>query len=271
MLLTDDLMISENRTPLRLSILAAAAALFTSIYSLLNRSVYSPSTPAELLPGAVSQDTVTVAAAAGVLVCVFLIRRKIEKAWLPWAGFLGYLFYAYGLYSFDRVYNELFLLYVAILGLSVYSLITFFMKADPDKIRCNPEKEPPRRSAAILLILLAGMFLFLWLSILIPHMTERTAPDGNAIFVLDLSFFLPLLVTESILLLRRKPLGDLLAVPVLVKLGTLGISVLLGALISPFFGLELEPGSVVVYSILGLGPLFLSFPFILRLRISGFC
>jgi hypothetical protein len=50
-------------------------------------------------------------------------------------------------------------------------------------------------------------------------------------------------------------MGDLLAVPVLVKMATLGLSVLLGTLISPLYGLPLKPFDVAVYAALGAVPL----------------
>jgi hypothetical protein len=80
------------------------------------------------------------------------------------------------------------------------------------------------------------LFVGLWLSILIPAMASHTPPEGSTIFVLDLAFFLPLSALEAVLLLGRSTLGDALAVPVLVKLATLGTSVLLGTLLVPLFG-----------------------------------
>jgi hypothetical protein len=85
------------------------------------------------------------------------------------------------------------------------------------------------------------MFAGLWLSILLPSMASRVPPDGNAIFVQDLAFVLPLLAVTARLLWLGRPMGDLLAVPVLVKMATLGLSVLLGTLISPLYGLPLKP------------------------------
>jgi hypothetical protein len=41
------------------------------------------------------------------------------------------------------------------------------------------------------------MFAGLWLSILLPSMATRVPPDGNAIFVQDLAFVLPLLAVTA--------------------------------------------------------------------------
>ena len=246
-----------------LSTLIALVALGIATYSLIDMSVYEPSTPTSLLPGAASQDVISIVAALGLLGCMLLLRQGRDKAWLLWAGLIGYLFYAYALYSFDRVYNPLFLGYVALVGLCIYSLIAFFRQADLERyVSEKTDRTPPRRTSATLLLILAAMFAFLWLSILVPAMRDRVSPDGNAIFVMDLSFFVPLLVIEAVLLLRKRRLGDALAVPLLMKMGILGFSVMLGALLAPAFGQPLEPGSVGIYALLGLGPLSLVVPYL---------
>ena len=68
---------------------------------------------------------------------------------------------------------------------------------------------------------------------------------------------------------REDSLGDALAIPVLIKVGTLGISVLLGTLLAPWFGQEIDPASVGIYALLGLGPLVFVVPFLLSLGVAG--
>lgn len=259
---------AARKIPFILSTLAAMLTIAVSGYSLLNLSVYHPSTPENLIPGAASQDLISLLAAFGLLLCIFLIRRGQEMAWLIWIGLLGYLFYAYALYCFEAVYNPLYLFYIAITGLVLYALIIFFMSADLSRIRPRTEEKPPRKTAAVLFLLLVAMFAGLWLSIMLPAMSERVAPDASTIFVLDLAFFLPLLTIEATLLFRSKPLGDALAIPILIKVGTLGLSVLLGTLFGPLFDQPIDLPSVGIYALLGIGPLLLVWPFFSRLAIG---
>ncbi len=261
---------SDRKILFLLSGLVSLLTLGVAGYSLANLSVYQPSTPDALLPGAASQDIVSLAAAIGLIFCIFFIQRGADSAWLIWVGLLGFLFYAYALYCFERLYNPLFLFYIAILGLTVYSLIGFFMRADLTAVRPKdgrnpptnpPHRNPPRWGAAVLFLVLVAMFVFLWLSILLPAMRSRIPPDGSTIFVLDLAFFLPLLTIEAGLLFRREALGDALVIPILIKVGALGLSVLLGTLIAPWFGQALDAASVGIYALLGLGPLLFVIPF----------
>ncbi len=260
---------SDRRILFLLSGLAAFITLGVAGYSLANLSVYQPGTPEKLLPGAASQDIVSLVAAIGLIVCILFIRRGSGSTWLIWVGLLGYLFYAYALYNFERLYNPLFLFYIAILGLTVYSLIGFFMRADLTAIRAKDGRNPLRRGAAVLFLVLVAMFVFLWLSILLPAMRSRIPPDGSTIFVLDLAFFLPLLTIEAGLLFKKAALGDALVIPILIKVGALGLSVLLGTLIAPWFGQELDAASVGIYAILGLGPLLFVIPFLRSMSIGA--
>ena len=260
--------VSKRKIPFILSGLASFITLGVAGYSLLNPSVYRPSTPDTLMPGAVSQDLVSLLAAFGLLLCITLIRRGREMAWLIWVGLLSYLFYAYALYSFEGVYNQLYLFYIAIVGLVVYALISFFMSADLSTIHPRPGKKPPRKPAAVLFLLLAAMFAGLWLSIILPAMGDRVTPEANTIFVLDLAFFLPLLAIEAVLLFRSDPLGDALAIPILIKVGILGLSVMASTLFAPRFGQEFDLASVGIYALMGFGPLLFVVPFLRSMSIE---
>jgi hypothetical protein len=154
-----------------------------------------------------------------------------------------------------------------VLGLSLWAILTAFAAGAPLGLApADPKKPPPRRSTAIHFGLMIVMFAGLWLSILLPSMATRVPPDGNAIFVQDLAFVLPLLAVTARLLWLGRPMGDLLAVPVLVKMATLGLSVLLGTLIAPLYGQPLKPADVAVYAALGAVPLAILPIFLSRLR-----
>jgi hypothetical protein len=252
-----------------MSAFAAIMAATVAVYGMIDQSLYRPGVPDRLMPGTFSQDLVSVFAALGLLVCIMFVRRGWNAAWLVWVGLLGFLFYAYALYSFERLYNPLYLFYIAIFGLSLYTLIGFFIQADFGSIQVPPVRTPPRRSVAALFLILVVTFVGLWLNILIPAMGSRIPPEGNTIFVLDLSFFLPLLTIEAVLLFRQAPLGDVLAIPILVKVATLGISVFIGALVAPWFGQETDLPSIGIYALLGFGPLVFIVPFLSSLTFGS--
>jgi hypothetical protein len=250
--------------PLVLGTMAAGAAIMAAVAGLAVPTLYTPSTPAELLPGAVSQDIMTLAVAVMALALLPRLRRGASRGWAVWLGLMGYLVYSYALYAFEKTMNPVYLLYVAVLSLALWAILTAFANRVPMALGpADPAHPPPRRAVAVFLLAMVGMFTLLWLSILIPASVAREPQPGTAIFVQDLAFVLPFLVVTARLLWLGRPLGDLLAIPVLVKMATLGLSVLLGTLISPLYGLPLKPFDVALYACLGAVPLIF-LPLMLR-------
>lgn len=260
----------ERQRPLFvLTVLTALATAFASAAGILRPQLYLPFTPEAILPGALSQDIFSLMAAVGLLICLWRMRRSAPRVWLLWASLNGYLFYAYALYAFEKIYNPLFLVYIAITGLTLYSLIFFFAWLDRGYVARIDATGLPRRAVAAYLLFLAAMFVMVWLSMILPGIAARVPPDGATIFVLDLAFFLPLLVIVAAYLLRRRPMGALLAPIVLVKVGALGSSVLLGELLQPLFGRPIVWSNVAIYVLMGLGSLALGLFSLVRIRLPN--
>ena len=237
-----------------------------SLYSILNMRIYRTFVPDTLFPGTLGQDVVSLVVSILLLIVLMKLRNSSEKIYLVWIALIGYLLYAYGIYAFDRVYTTFFLCYVAIFGLSLFSLIIFFSSINLDYFIEIRTEHIPRRSIAVFLFLLGILFTFTWLKIIIPSMIEKIQPVVNSIFVFDLSFFIPLLILTGIKLFQNKKLGYLLSGILLMKMGFLGFSVLLGALISPYFGLPFSILESALYVILGVGSFIFAIIYINALR-----
>ena len=94
----------------------------------------------------------------------------------------------------------------------------------------------------------------------ISYEFDRRPPEGATIFVFDLALVLPALTVAAVLLWRRARWGDILALPLLMKAGSIGLSVLLGTLIAPAWGLAFSPGEVATYAVLTFLPAALFWP-----------
>src|SRR5215213_10557147 len=80
---------------------------------------------------AIGQDIATLGAALPALVVgAVLTSRGSERARLVWLGVLTYLVYTYAIYAFHVRFNALFLVYVALLGCSLYALIGGLVTTD---------------------------------------------------------------------------------------------------------------------------------------------
>lgn len=262
-------MIAPAAAPLllRLSDAAAVLTLAAVAAALLLPAPYA-AVPDHLRPGAWSQDTISVPAALALLAVSARLRQGWAKGWLIWAGLIGYLIYAYGLYSFDRVMNPAYPLYLGVLAASVLAAVLFVRAVEPGRL-VSAHRPPPRRTVAGLFGLLVGLFAALWLSQLLPAMAARQPLPGQTIFVLDLAFALPMTGLTAWLLWRAHPVGDLLAIPMLMKVAVLGVSVFLGTLYTwAFFDGPFLAFDLALYALMGFGPAALIWPFWRGLDVS---
>ncbi len=191
-----------------------------------------------------------------LLVSAFLTWRQKRGANYCWAGTVMYLLYTFMIYCTAVHFNQLFVVYCLVLGISFYSLLWFFLSTF--KVPPLPEnfRSVPRQFTGIYFIILSLLFYFLWLSEILPAILSGEIPKSvkdtglatNVVHVLDLSVFLPAILITGILLLQRKAAGFVMA-PVLLSFFVL-MDITIGALalIMKQRGLE---GSYVLSLVMG--------------------
>jgi hypothetical protein len=242
-----------------LTLVAAAAGLSRP-------TIYDGIVSEELIPGAFSQDLLSVAAALGLLYLALTAHGNRVKRQVMALGLLGYLFYAYGIYVIERAYNGLYLVYMAIFTLAFWALVC----AGTHVRRDLPTPALPKTvqllsaSGAILQPLI---FYPLWIGMLLPLMRTGEQIDSlYSIFILDLCFIMPAFLILSVLAYRSHRTG-LLLLPAIYVLGfTLIFSLAVGELVKPLFNATLSPGAF--WPALGLSMLFLVLS-ILHLTMMG--
>jgi hypothetical protein len=210
---------------LPLTVLAVAG----SLVGILVGGIYSKET-ANWAGQSVGQDIANLFLYPLLLGLAFLAARGSLRAYLAWTGLLAYSAYTYAIYAFASHFGPLFLLYVAVLGLSVYALIGSLTSIDAERVKASFGPMASVRQTAWVLDALALLFLIMWLSVDIPA-TVRNAPGKalrdsgvltNPVHVLDLGLFLPAMVLVAVFLVRGRATGFVLA-PVLLVAG-IGIS-----------------------------------------------
>lgn len=218
-----------------LSVAAALLAIAGSLISLSNESIYAELTPA-FLPQALAQDIANLALVAPVwLVAAALALRGSLHAYLLWLGVLAFTVYNYVIYTFSIPFGPLLPLWVAVWGISLYALIGGVATADREAVRSSFTGRGAVFVTAWTLVVTALLFALLWLSEDIPALLANTRPQSvadmalptNPVHILDLGFFLPGAIATGVLLLRREPLGYVLAPALLVFLILTGIPILI--------------------------------------------
>jgi hypothetical protein len=169
---------------------------------------------------AIGQDFVNLTIVLPTLiVSAILANRGSPHARLVWLGGLVYLVYSYVIAAFDVKFNPLFLVYVALLGCSLYALIGDLATIDMAGIKICSTEKTPTRAVSIYLTVLAILFYFLWLSETITPLMAGKIPQSlidngtptNAVHVLDMAWILPAFVITAVSLWRKQALGYTLA------------------------------------------------------------
>lgn len=157
-----------------------------------------------------------------LLISIYYINKGSKKATLVWLGILMYMTYSYILYSFFMHFGPLFLIYIAILGLSFYTLIGTLIELTKDTpVEWNIAH---RKAVSVYLIVNGLLFSALWLVEILPALFSGNTPKSaldvglwlNPVHVMDLAFFLPATIFTGIFVWQNKTFGNLLAIPIIV-------------------------------------------------------
>jgi len=220
---------------------SAAAALVAFVASVIGLvdvdGIYGRET-ASFVDQAIAQDTVNlVVVAPATVLLAWLAWRGSMRAGLLWAGALTFTAYNYAIYTMSIHVGPLFLAWVAVLGLTFWSLVGGLRALRPAVVAAHLAAAP-RRVVGWYLLVVGGVFTLLWLSDVVPAMIDGRIPKGaldlalpsNPVHVLDLAFFLPAVIAIGRLVLLRRPTGLTLAPAAVVFLVLTGLPIL----VTPF-------------------------------------
>ncbi|TFC06265.1 hypothetical protein [Cryobacterium mannosilyticum] len=227
-----------------LSIAAGVLAVAGSVVGLGVGGFYANLTPA-FLPQALAQDVANLALAApALLVCAILALRGSLRARLVWLGVLAFTVYNYVIYTFSIPFGPLFPVWVAVLGLSLFSLIGGIASTDAGAAAARFGSRPAAVVTGWSLIVVGVLFGLLWLSEDVPALVAGTTPQSvldlgiptNPVHILDLAFFLPAVVGTGILLLRRREMAYPVAPAFLVFLILTGVPIMVTPIVQSVRG-----------------------------------
>lgn len=218
-------------------------------------AIYARIVSEELLPGAYSQDLLSVAAALCLLYLALTAHSERLKRQIIALGLLGYLFYAYGIYVIERAYNGLYLVYMAIFSLALWAMVLAGAHLRRD-LRTPTLPKTIRLVSASGAMLQPLIFYPLWIGMLLPLMRTGEQIDSlYSIFILDLCFVMPAFLILSVLTYRSHGTGILLLPSIYVLGFTLIFSLAVGELVKPLFASALSPAAF--WPALALSMLFL--------------
>jgi hypothetical protein len=212
-----------------IAVLAAAA----SVIGILVDDIYAKET-ANWAGQGFGQDIGNLIAYPTLLVLAYAATRGSLRAYLACIGVLAYSVYTFAIYVFDIHFGPLFLVHVAVFGLSIWALIGALASLEITVVKSAFGQRTPVRSTSALLIVIGCAFALLWLSEILPAMLDGTTPQSmidaglvtNPVHVLDLSVLLPAALMAGLLLRRGRAWGYVLAPVVLGALVFLSIGII---------------------------------------------
>ena len=225
---------SERTTPwwLWLSVPIATLAIVASLSGVFVDSVYAKETENFAAQG-IGQDIANLIAYPVLLLLAWAASRGSVRAYLGWLGILVYSAYSYAIYAFDVRFNALFLVYVAVLGLSIYALIGGLAAIDPVRVKSAFGQMAPVRTTWIVLVVVALTFYLQWLSEDVPAILGGKTPQSlidaglptSPVHVLDMAVLLPAALVTGALLSKRRAWGFFLAPVILTSLVLLAVGI----------------------------------------------
>jgi hypothetical protein len=203
---------------------------------------------------AIGQDYATLLVGVPLLlVASFLASRGALRWKLLQAGALWYFAYTYLLIAFGGAYNPLFLVYVVIYSASILAFLLSLHAIDVGGLPCMFSSHFARRTIAWLVIGFGALLALLWLGRIIPALLSGGIPIGlesySTLFVQagDLGLVVPLAILSGALLLRRRPVGYLLASVLLVKGAMFGLALVAMMLSMAVAGVAIAPVEAVFF------------------------
>jgi hypothetical protein len=155
---------------------------------------------------------------------MILASRGSVRGLVSWIGTISFLLYNSLLFLFTTPFNGLFLLYCAMCSLAIWAAMTTLNPSRVEEFASHFGRGLPARGIAVYLWAIAGLNALAWLARIVPELASGKRPEfvigtglpTNPIFVLDLTFWIPLTAISALWLWRRRPWGYLLAGTVLV-------------------------------------------------------
>ncbi|WP_267640394.1 hypothetical protein [Haloarchaeobius amylolyticus] len=253
--------------PRRLFAASLVTLLLTAVAAgvgLLVPTLYRDADP--LLPQLYGQDLLTLSVAVPALALTLcLASRGSRRAYVAWLGVTGYLLYTYASYAVMTAFNPLYLVYVALFGLTLFTLVAGLVRLDPAVLRRQVGDGPVRAAIAYQLVvaLLVGV---LWLADVVPASLSGTTPAAientglvtPVIQSLDLAVLLPAFALSAYWLWQGRAWGYAFTAVLLVKATTLGLAVLTMVAVMLRDGQAVPAPQIVIFGVLSVAGLLVT-------------
>ena len=180
-------------------------------------------------------DLVTLVVVAPLLIAALIIAvRGSVRAQPVLLGLLVYSVYDYAYYVFGAVFNDVFLLHIALFSASVFALACALAGMDAEAIRDRLRADTAARWIGAMMAVVGALQGLLWGFLIVRYaMTGELLHDipvagQHLVFALDLGLLIPTLILAGILLFRRTAFGYMLGAAIALMAATYQLNLMAG-------------------------------------------
>lgn len=211
-----------SRDPSRFAVIATAVVVglmtLESVLGLVVHGLYREQRWA--IAALRGNDLVTLALVTPIL-AVALVRRHSGRWGLVWLAGLFYGVYNFAYYAFGTAFNDVFLLHVATLALSLAALVALVANLDVEAVAASAGRRRPPRWIAAYMVVVGGALIAAWGGFSLRFAINGELPKDvmppsaiHLVYALDMSLLAPAFLAGGVLLWRRQPWGYALGVAV---------------------------------------------------------
>jgi hypothetical protein len=173
---------------------------------------------------------------------------------LLWPGALIYFAYSCAYYLLSPEFNVLYLAYIGVVATSAYALLYLLLSMDSEAVRPRFSERTPTRLAGGFLALMALLIAGNWVAMILSDLTAGVAPSRVSLGVwpMDLGIAFPAMFWGGIWLWRKEPLGFLAGGILLVKVASVGLTLVVTSWLVTRWGVPADP-MLPAYAVVGLG------------------
>ena len=218
--------LSRVSVPALLSALAGLLVVVCVVTPVLAPSMYE-GLAEQLVAGTRGQDVMALALVPVAGWAAGATRRGSLVGPVAWVAVLAFWAYGYALLAFGMLATPLYPAYIAVLALSVFALLLVGSGVQTTRYTDRLAGAPAWPSITVL-SLTVGLLAPVWVILMVGGIRDGQMPETANVFVLDLGFIFPTMVTAIVGLVRRRdsawPLAISLVILTAVMLGSLVVA-----------------------------------------------
>ncbi|MGB9977724.1 hypothetical protein [Methanobacterium sp.] len=254
------------------SIFIAILAGISTLSGLFWKGLYKHDTNS-MVAQAMGQDLITLIIGVPVLIgSLYLIRKNSLRGNLIWMGTIFYFLYTYASMSFLASYNQLFLVYVALFSLSLYTFMYGLLSLNVKTIKESISPEKTSKIAGVFLIFSGVMLALMWIKMIVDSLLTGIAPSPLesyttlVIQALDIGLVFPATLISGILILKGKSWGYALVSILLIKASLMGTALLSMIFFMAQNGVSPAIGQIIFFAIITVAGILISISFYSKIK-----